>query len=226
MTRNAIDLVYHQGIYKCVACGHLFRDPAYNFEYSFYVNHAYWYNDPFWPIFQKTYFAFFERYMKEDVAAIELGAANGDFLFYVWKFLREKVSKNPKIYYNELEDIVSLKNEFLIPKENRLIGPMEKVSFNGLQFGNVFLIEVLEHFKYPKESMCVLEDITKKGGKVHIATDNGDHLNAVDMMFRHQEHLNIFTERSFNTLIASFNFRKLFFWSSPVGKSYTVLEKI
>jgi len=203
-TTNANDLVYHQGIYKCVACGHLFRNPTYNFDYSFYAKHDYWYKDPFWSTFQKTYFAFFEQWIITDPMTIELGAANGDFLRHVFDHLNSNlVGIFPDIYYNELKDIVSPPNESFIPKKNRLIGPMEDIDFYDSRFGNVFLIEVLEHFKYSKLSMSILEKITKKGGSI-----------------------NIFTEQSFDTFITAFKFKELFFWTSPVGKAYTVLEKI
>ncbi|MDD5740323.1 MAG: methyltransferase domain-containing protein [Candidatus Peribacteraceae bacterium] len=223
---HVIDLVYHQEVYRCITCDHLFRGNTDTFTYDFYQKHDYWYKDPIWRIFQKTYFAFFEQFIGRDPDVIEYGAANGDFLHLVWMHMTQVMQIKPNIYYNELIDIASPDFECFIPLDHRWIGPIEDL--DGLvknKFGNVFLIEVLEHFKDPQLCMDIIERQTKNGGRILIATDNGEHLNAANMMFQHQEHLNIFTQKSFEWMIKPFNFDMLLYWSSPVGKSYIVLEK-
>jgi len=225
---HVTDLVYHQGVYRCECCCHLWRSPQ--TEYTFYEKHDYWYDDPLWCNFQKTYYAFFENFIAYDRTALEVGAANGDFLSFVHQHIR-RIGLQPQIYYNELKDIVSQKNEYCIPKENRLIGPIEEMpgikDTPYLHFGNIFLIEVIEHFKDPMLCLELLCNRLHKSGRMHIVTDNANHLYGPDMMFRHQEHLHLFTEMSFQILLQKLNLplKKLFWWNSPAGKSYTVLEK-
>jgi len=222
------DLVYHQGVYRCECCCHLWRYPQ--TDYTFYQEHDYWYEDPMWFNFQKTYFAFFEKYIAYDKNALEVGAANGDFLALVHQHIM-RMGLKPNIYYNELNDLISKELGYLFPKENRLIGPIEEISdIKGvprLHFGNIFLIEVIEHFKDPMLCIELLCNRLYEIGRMHIATDNASHLYGPDMMFRHPEHLHLFTETSFDILIQKLNLplKKLFWWNSPAGKSYTVLEK-
>ncbi len=220
------DLVYHQGVYRCTKCQHLFRINALDFDYTFYEKHDYWYNDPHWHRFMKTYFAFFEDYISLNTPSIELGAANGDFLSSVYDFQSNFVVGGiPELYYNELKDILNPIYNSIIPKERRLIGPIETITF-PCTFENVFLIEVLEHFKDPYLVETILKTITKKHGRVFIATDNALHLNAVDMMFHHLEHLHIFSYASFSTVFSNSNWNCLLHWHSPVGKKYIVLERV
>lgn len=214
------DLVYHQGVFQCQECRHLFRQDANTFDYNFYSQHDYWYNDPHWRRFMRTYFAFFDDFIMPHSPTIEFGAANGDFLSVV----NEEVPISI-IYYNELVDLVNPKYDCIIPKENRFIGSIEEISLPSMFVDNVFLIEVLEHCKSPYKVFSVLQKITRIGGRVCIATDNAEHLNAPDMIFRHREHLHIFSERSFRQLLTSYPFKILLYWNSPVGKSYIVLEK-
>jgi len=222
------DLVYHQGVYRCEYCCHLWRYPQ--TEYTFYDEHDYWYDDPMWYNFQKTYFAFFEKYIAYDRTALEVGAANGDFLVQVQRYIIN-TGLHPQIYYNELKDLIPSHNDCLIPKANRLIGPIEEISGIKdppyLRFGNIFLIEVIEHFKDPMLCIELLCNALYETGRIHIATDNASHLYGPDMMFRHPEHLHLFTEKSFDILIQKLKLplKKLFWWNSPAGKSYTVLEK-
>lgn len=225
---DLIDVVYHQGVYRCEFCSHLFRHPQ--TSYNFYEEHDYWYDDPMWFNFQKTYFTFFKKYITYNSNALEVGAANGDFLVLVQQYLGN-MGLHPKLYYNELKDIIPNHNDVFIPTVNRLIGPIEEMPGIKdppyLQFGNIFMIEVLEHFKDPMLCIELLCNRLSKNGRIHIATDNGNHLYAADMMFRHQEHLHIFTEKSFDILIQKLKLplKKKFWWNSPAGKSYTVLEK-
>lgn len=225
---NVVDLVYHQGVYRCNYCDHLFRDPP--TDYSFYEKHDYWYDDPVWPNFQKTYFAFFEDYIVDGKTALEVGAANGDFLGLVFKHLENGIH-SPDIFYNELKDLVSVRNNRYIPVHNRLIGPIEEsLKQTHAFFNNIFLIEVLEHFKDPMLCLELLVDRLFHHGRIHIATDSGDHINSVSMMFRHPEHINIFSRDSFHVMIQTIKgfrceLKEILYWNSPVGKSYIILEK-
>lgn len=226
---NLNDLIYHQGIYRCFDCQHLFRSDSTSFDYNFYEERDYWYKDPEWGRFMKTYFAFFEDMIEEDGTkpSLEIGAADGSFLQHLHNLQRDNTVNAPQIYYNELVDILlpSLQNE--IPKQRRLIGPIEKSITNvGVKFRNVFLIEVLEHLRHPYLILSLLDSITEEDSRIFIATDNGDHLNATNMMFRHREHLNIFSKNSMTRLLSYFpSFQTLLYWNSPVGKTYIVLEK-
>ncbi len=226
---NLIDLVYHQGVYRCSDCSHLFRSDDTSFDYKFYEENDYWYKDPEWGRFMKTYFAFFEDYICTNgiYPSLEIGAADGSFLQHIYNLQQNNTPGEPQIYYNELVDILLPNLQDKIPKRRRLIGPMEKISsMTKIKFQNVFLIEVMEHLKHPFQVFAILNNITKEDSRIFIATDNGDHLNAVDMMFHHREHLNIFSQKSMNRLLSYFpSFQILLYWNSPVGKSYIVLEK-
>lgn len=219
------DLVYHQGIYRCTRCSHLFRASANNFNYDFYAERDYWYTDPYWKRFMRTYFAFFEDLIRKGLTSIEIGAAKGDFLFWLSEMEARSGNLFPNIYYNELEDILGEEYQTLVPKERRLIGPAETLIY-PCRFDNVFLIEVLEHFKDPWTIIETLANITSDLGRVFIATDNASHLNAVDMMFRHQEHHHIFSKKSLEILLQKSPFLLSEYWNSPIGKSYIVLERV
>jgi len=212
---NIQDLIYHQNNYKCLHCGHLFKDGA--FDFNWYKKVDYWYKDSAETLrlYQKMFYSIFEDYILKTDNALEIGAADGDFLFH----LSKKVNS---IYYNELEDLFrsgySCKEKF--------IGDLKTIDFKNQKFQNVFLNDVIEHFDDIHYYMKILEDITEEGSRLFLITNNGDFLNAHNELIYHHEHYNIFTHRSFSIFLDEFKFKEVLYFNSPQGLSFIVLERL
>lgn len=219
------DLVYHQGNYKCNNCGHLFK--VGNFDYKWYTDVDYWYKDD--PdtlrLYQKMFFAVFEDYFKNDekfnIYTLEIGAADGDFLYHVH-------NRYPfqHLFYNELQDNCrKAYNDFI---EKKIILDFTKAEDTAVlhKFDNIVLNDVIEHFDDVHGAMDKLVDFLVDGGRLMFITNNGDFLNAHNELIYHYEHLNIFSAKSWKKFIEDYPVKELLHFNSPQGLSFIVLEKI
>lgn len=215
------DLMYKQGIYQCTNCNHLFRTNAP--DYKFYSDVDYWYKDPHLDLYQKMFHSFFSDFILPG-QSIEFGAADGDFLYHVSQQYRHNT-----LVYNELVDILRPKYNPLIFK--KYIGTFED-TVNTLileeeLFSNVFMIDVIEHLK--QEIYSVISDLSTiltNGGRLFIVTNNGDAINSHNEMYYHQEHVNIFSNKSWNMLLqCTPELKTVIKWNSPQGLTFIVLEK-
>jgi len=215
-SENVQDLIYHQNNYKCLDCGHLFKNG--NFDFSWYKKVDYWYKDS--PdtlrLYQKMFYGIFEDFILQYDNALECGAADGDFLFHLSKKIKN-------IYYNELDDL--LRNDYFFVKD-KFIGDIKKIDFKGNKFQNIFLNDVIEHFDDIYFYTSILNNILAKEGRLFLITNNGDFLNVHNELIYHYEHYNIFTKKSFSLFIKNFNFKEVLYFNSPQGLSFIVLEKL
>ena len=212
---NIVDLIYHQGNYKCNNCGHLFKKGV--FDYLWYIKNDYWYKDDKYTlqIYQKMFFSVFEDFIVNNTSCLEIGSADGDFLYWV----KDKI-KN--IDYNELVDILRVEYTFI---NNKLIGDLKNICFKK-KYQNIFLNDVIEHFDDIFTYMGIIVKLLDKKGRLFIITNNGDSINSHNELIYHQEHLNIFSKKSFDIFISNFsNIKEIFKFNSPQGLSFIVLEK-
>jgi len=238
---EVIDLVYHQGCYRCSSCGHLFRINASDFDYSFYENHDYWFKDEQENLqaYQRMFLGFFQQWINtiptvynENIQSIEFGAADGDFLVELkwWMTNHRRLGKEFKFVYNELVDMLRGDYDETGDEEiTRYIGPIEEVlpqiSADNLDFDNIFLIDVIEHLKSP-DTIFDMANILRRGGKIFIVTDNAGSLNGHDSLLYHAEHLNVFSQKSFERFIefsGTFSINKI--WCSPQGQLFAILTQ-
>lgn len=212
------DLVYHQNNYRCQNCGHLFKGGLFN--YDWYKQVDYWYKDSAEHLrrYQKMFYSVFEEFIREG-KVLEIGAADGDFLYHIHQNFPEA-----EITYNELIDMCREEyNGFITEK---LIGDFTKLDLQGKTYKNIFLNDVIEHFDTIKESFEKILDALELGGRIFIVTNNGDFLNAHNELIYHQEHLNIFSRKSWNLLISKYPVIENLHFNSPQGLSFIVIEKV
>ena len=210
---NSLDDDLRQyGVFRCLYCKHFFRLPR-TFDYSYYKDNNYWIkDDEYLSRIQKMFFSFFEDdiYLNENSSSIEVGAADGHFLSY----LNAKQKHN--IYYNELEDLLSTKYDFV---KRKYICPAEDINND---FDNVFMIDVIEHFK----NVYFINKLLKKRGKLYIATDSAMSISAEVLMIHHPEHFNIFSQKSLEILANKLNLKvNLYYDAKIIDKTFAILEK-
>lgn len=211
------DLIYHQNNYQCKTCGHLFKGGLFN--YDWYKKVDYWYKDSLETLqrYQKMFYAVFEDFIQEG-NCLEIGAADGDFLYHVNKHF-----PNVQLTYNELVD--KCRQEYNSFIHDKIIGDFTKLNIQGKTFKNIFLMDVIEHFDDIYSSMYKLMDLMECGSRLFIVTNNGDFLNSHNELIYHQEHLNIFSGKSWELFYSKFPVKELLHFNSPQGLSFIVLEK-
>lgn len=217
-SENLEDLIYHQNNYKCKECGHLFKGGMFNYDWYKIVD--YWYKDSPETLrrYQKMFYAVFEDFVLPG-NTLEIGAADGDFLYHVNKHFPDN-----KITYSELTDICRKEyNDFISEK---IIGDFTKLEFNSTTYKNIFLNDVIEHFDNIWGSMDKLMSLMETGSRLFIITNNGDFLNAHNELIYHQEHINIFTAKSWEIFTNKYPLKELLHFNSPQGLSFMVMEKL
>lgn len=218
LSTKHVDLMYRQGIYRCLECGCLFRGEI-TFDYSWYSRVDYWYKGvEELQLYQKSMFAWFEDLILPGTS-IEYGAADGDFLVLV----RKAIPCNYPVYYNELTDM--LRPEYADLKIQKEIGSFEEHKPGAESCANIFMIDVLEHINDPLgATRCVARGL-RPGGRFFVVTNNADALNAHNEIFYHQEHLCLFGSNAFGYLAERSGLRILRYVNSPQGLSFVVFEK-
>jgi SAM-dependent methyltransferase len=215
-SNNVLDLIYRQGNFKCSDCGHLFKYGI--FDYTWYKKIDYWYKDSKEHLLlnQKSFYAVYENFIVNYLNALEIGAADGDFL----SLLTKKINY---LYYNELVD--NLRPEYKNKIQKKYIGDLKEIKFDQ-KFKNIFLNDVIEHFDNPKQYMDIIYNLLEENGRLFLLTNNGDFLNAHNEIIYHNEHCNIFTRKSFDIFIQEYNFKKILHMNTFNGLTFIILEKV
>jgi len=213
---NSNEIVIAQGIFKCEGCGCIYRSE--NMNYSFYSNVGYWYKgNEVLKLYQKSIFVWFEDYILPG-KSVEFGAADGDFISIV----RDRIDAAYSVDYNELVDM--LRPEYRSKDIGVVVCPLEEFPENK-SYKNVFMINVLEHLNNPLVSLEKIYRMLEDGGRLFIATDDGDALNAHDEILYYREHTCIFGRTGIEYVCSKIKFKLVAYFSSPFGYVFTVLER-
>lgn len=214
------DIIYRQGVYRCLDCGCLFRPKP--IDYDWYTEVDYWYKgDESLKRYQKSLYAWFDGYFLQG-DTIEFGAADGDFTF----LLRHLIVPEHKVVYSELVDM--LRPTYTLLDIEKSIGSFEDVA--PIQpreaFANVCMIDVLEHIHNPVGALQTVYNLLAPGGRFFMVTNNGDIPDIHDEMYRHQEHVVMLTQRGIDKLCLVTGFVLINYFVSPQGLSFTILQKM
>jgi SAM-dependent methyltransferase len=213
---DTTDIMFRQGIYKCNACGCLFRTNT--FDYSWYEEVDYWYKGvEELKLYQRSMIAWFSDYI-QDGPSIEFGAADGDFCAELTKYVDAE-----NITYSEL--VPMLRSEYTDKGFSQYIGSFDDYPEDLIKFKNIFMIDVLEHINDPVKALSKAHDLLQDDGRFFMVTNNGDALNAHDEIFRHQEHMVILTKAAVQIMAHDCGFKILRYFLNPQGLSFTIMEK-
>ena len=215
-SKDCEDIIYHQGIYRCLECGSVYRQKA--IDYNFYEESDYWYKgDEELKLYQKSFFVWFEDYII-DGNSIEFGAADGDFT----NLIREKIGFLWDVCYSEIKDL--LRKEYENKNIKKFINTFEDFPKTE-KFKNIFMIDVIEHINDPIKTFTDVYDLLEDGGRFYFVTGNGDCLDAHNMIFHHQEHVCTFTRKSIIHICQILDFRIVKYFVNPQGVIHVILEK-
>lgn len=235
LSRTVFSPLHGQRVRGCRDCGHIFRTPEYieAFDYNWYAQVEYWYNDPQWYRQQAAFAAIFRDTLTSlcpRPRVVEFGAAGGEFLDEVAFY----TSGDCDLVYSDLVDV---RPDGVAAKAIVRLGTFEEVSMQmvdaGEQFNCVVMIDVIEHIKDPFKALMTIHKLLEKGGKFIMITGDGEKLDGVDEMFRHEEHFHVWSPSSWRETVKQTNktlepakgFVVKMFWRDPYKLMYAVLEK-
>ena len=94
----------------------------------------------------------------------------------------------------------------------------------------VYMIEVIEHLKNPRESLLKLKKVMNKNSLLFLSTPPGYHDENLTNAYDNPTHIHFFTPESLNYLLSSIGFKKLSFDSYtemyPIKKKYSIAKEI
>jgi len=79
----------------------------------------------------------------------------------------------------------------------------------------IFMIEVIEHLKNPREILLNLKSVLDKNSLLFLSTPPGYHDASATNAYQNPTHIHFFTRESLNILLHSTGYKKLFFDSFP-----------
>ena len=228
--------LHGQRVRQCRSCDHLCRTADYieEFDYAWYEKNSYWYNDPQWHRQQAAFAAIFRDTLTSFPTrprVVEFGAAGGEFLDEVAFYN----SGDCDLVYSDLVDV---RPDGVAVNAVARLGSFEQVSVQMVdafeRFDCVVMIDVIEHIKDPFKALVTVHKLLKKRGKFIMVTGDGEKLDGIDEMFRHEEHFHVWSPSSWretvkqaNKLLAPDNgFAIKMFWQDPYKLMYAVLEKV
>jgi len=216
-SKRLIDLIYPQGILKCIDCGCIFRFTDINI--NFYYQSDYWYKGyEELKLHQRARYVWFENYILNG-NTIEFGAADGDFTYLI----RKKIEKKYKVFYSEIKDLLRI--EYLDCDIDKYIGTIENYKKNNF-YHNVFLVDVIEHINDIREIFKSIHKMLILGGRFFISTNDGDSFDAHIPMFYHLEHTCMLTRQACEILANFANFNIVKYFRAPQNWIYVIFEKI
>jgi SAM-dependent methyltransferase len=169
---------------------------------------------------QRSKFEWFSDYVL-DGHTIEFGASDGDMTILI----RRAIPSSYWVYYSELKDM--LRPEYGFRDIDKFIAPIEEAfsvpRFSG-RFSNVFLIDVIEHLNDVVGALQGIWSILEEGGRLFIATNNGDSFRAPEAMFHHWEHTCVLTRVAVESF-CRVGFVICRYFRDTADRLYVILEK-
>jgi SAM-dependent methyltransferase len=216
-TDSQKDLIYVQGIFKCGTCGSYYRQD--DVDINFYEDVDYWYKgDEELKLHQRSKFAWFEDYIEQG-RSIEFGAADGDFTYLI----RQVVDSAYDVCYSEIKDL--LRPEYNDCGVVKMIGAIEDFGLSVPKFSNIFLLDVIEHLNDVELVFEKLSSALFEGGRLFIATNDGESFNAFNSLFFHREHTCVITRQGFEILALRSRLRIHRYFKAPEGWLFLIFER-